>query len=187
MHGGDHDESLMAQTALGDQRAFRLLMVRHMERSIRLAQALLGTSTDADEIAQEAFIRVWRGRASFDPTIARFTTWFYRIVVNLAIDRSRQPRGDPIESADEIAADEPGPLARLIAREEECAAAQCIAQLPARQRTAIALFHFEGLSMRDAAETMGVSDKAFESLLVRARATLKQRVMDAQVRSRRRS
>ena len=149
--------------------------------------ALEGGTSDADDVAQEAFVRVWKGASSFDPAIARFTTWLYRIVVNLAIDRSRRPSGDPVEAAADIAADEPGALAGLIAKEEQAAITEGISRLPERQRAAIALFHFEGLSGREAAAAMEVSEKAFESLLVRARATLKQRVLEMQTRSRRRS
>lgn len=177
MQEGDRDEALLGKAALGDQRAFRALMARHMGRTIRLAESILGGRADADDIAQEAFIRVWRGAASFDPTVARFTTWLYRIVLNLAIDRSRRPRGDPIETAEQVATDEPGALAGLIAKEEQHAVAASVSQLPARQRAAIALFHFDELSGREAAAAMDMTEKAFESLLTRARATLKQRVL----------
>jgi RNA polymerase sigma-70 factor (ECF subfamily) len=182
MHEGDRDEALLVQAAQGDHRAFRILMGRHMSRTIRLAESILGSTADADDIAQEAFVRVWKGATSFDPTVARFTTWLHRIVVNLAIDRSRRPRGDPIEDAEYVAADEPGALARLIGKEEQEAIAECISQLPARQRVAIALFHFEGLSGRKAAAAMEMTEKAFESLLIRARATLKDRVLAAHSR-----
>jgi RNA polymerase sigma-70 factor, ECF subfamily len=186
MHEGGGDEALVAESASGNDRAFRLLMARHMGRTIRLAESILGGTSDADDVAQEAFVRVWKGASSFDPAVARFTTWLYRIVVNLAIDRCRRPRGDPIEAAVDIAADEPGALAGLIAKEEQDAIAEGISQLPERQRAAIALFHFEWLSGREAAAAMEMSEKAFESLLTRARATLKQRVLEAQSRSRRR-
>jgi RNA polymerase sigma-70 factor (ECF subfamily) len=78
-------------------------------------------------------------------------------------------------------------LAGLIAKEEQDVITACISQLPERQRAAIALFHFEGLSGREAAAAMEVGEKAFESLLSRARTTLKQRVLEVQTRSRRRS
>ena len=187
MHEGDGDEALVAQNASGNAGAFRLLMARHMGRTIRLAESILGGTSDADDVAQEAFVRVWKGASSFDPAIARFTTWLYRIVVNLAIDRSRRPSGDPVEAAADIAADEPGALAGLIAKEEQAAITEGISRLPERQRAAIALFHFEGLSGREAAAAMEVSEKAFESLLVRARATLKQRLLETQAHSRRQS
>jgi RNA polymerase sigma-70 factor (ECF subfamily) len=180
MQQGDGDDALMAQTARGDQRAFRMLIARHMGRTIRIAETVLGSAIDADDVAQEAFVRVWSRATAFDPTIARFTTWLYRIVVNLAIDRARRPASEPIEAADRIATDEPNALANLVAKEDRAAIAECISQLPDRQRAALALFHFEGLSGRDAAEAMEMTEKAFESLLIRARASLKQRLLGLQ-------
>jgi RNA polymerase sigma-70 factor, ECF subfamily len=177
MDEGDADEALMLQTALGSHRAFRILMARHIGSTIRIAETVLGDTAESDDVAQEAFMRVWRRASSFDPSVARFTTWLYRIVVNLAIDRARRPRGDPIENAEHVATDEPGALASIIAKEDASTVGQCIAQLPERQRAALALFHFEGLSGRDAAQVMEMTEKAFESLLIRARAALKQRVL----------
>jgi RNA polymerase sigma-70 factor (ECF subfamily) len=185
MHEGEADEALMVQTARGSHRAFRILMARHMGRTLRIAETVLGSATDSDDVAQEAFARVWGRASSFDPTVAQFTTWLYRIVVNLAIDRARRPRSDPIEAAEHVATEEPNALSRLIASEEQNTIAEYIAQLPERQRVALALFHFEGLSGRDAAQALEMTDKAFESLLVRARATLKQRLLREQARSRR--
>ena len=90
MPGNESDESLMTLVAEGDQRAFRLLMGRHMGLAIRVAQRLLGDAAEADDIGQEAFLRVWKRAGSFDPKVARFTTWLYRIVLNLALDRRRK-------------------------------------------------------------------------------------------------
>jgi RNA polymerase sigma-70 factor (ECF subfamily) len=185
MHEGDTDEALMVQIAQGDHRAFRVLMSRHMGRTIRIAEAILGGTAESDDVSQEAFLRVWNRAGSFDPTVAQFTTWLYRIVVNLAIDRSRRPRGEPIEEAEHVPANAPNALTDLIAREDRDTVAQCMSQLPERQRAALALFHFEALSGRDAAAAMEMTEKAFESLLVRARTALKLRVIGAQERSRR--
>jgi RNA polymerase sigma-70 factor (ECF subfamily) len=187
MPEGDADEALMVQTAQGSQRAFRILMARHMARAIRIADAIVGSCADSDDVAQEAFVRVWQRASTFDPKVARFTTWLYRIVVNLAIDRARRPRGEPIETALHVTTDEASALANLIAGEDASMVTACMSQLPDRQRAALALFHFEGLSGREAAEAMKMTQKAFESLLVRARATLKQRVLVAQTLSRRRA
>ena len=174
------DEQLLARTAAGDQRAFRPLVARHMGRAIRLAQAIIGNASDADDIAQDAFLRVWRQAGSFDPDIARFATWLHRIVVNLAIDRTRRPRAEPIELAEDVPSDEPGALVVLIGAEERDVVRNALAEIPERQRAAIALFHLEGLSVREAATAMSMSEKAFESLLTRARRTLKQSVLAAQ-------
>ena len=181
-HGDEEpsDEQLLARTAAGDQRAFRPLIARHMGRAIRLAQAISGNASDADDIAQDAFLRVRRQSGSFDPAIARFTTWLHRIVVNLAIDRTRRPRAEPIELAEDVPSDEPGALVVLIAAEERDVVRKALAEIPDRQRAAIALFHLEGLSVREAATAMSMSEKAFESLLTRARQALKQSVLAAQ-------
>lgn len=81
------DESLMTLVAQGDQRAFRVLMGRNMGLAIRVAQRVVGNAAEADDIGQDAFLRVWKRARSFDPRIARFTTWLYRIVLNLVRDR----------------------------------------------------------------------------------------------------
>jgi RNA polymerase sigma-70 factor, ECF subfamily len=178
----ESDEDLLARTASGDHRAFRPLVARHMGRATRLAQTIVGNPSDADDIAQDAFLRVWRRAESFDPDVARFTTWLHRIVVNLAIDRARRPPAEPLELAEGIPSNEPSALVGLIAAEERDAVRNALAELPDRQRAALALFHLEALSVREAATAMSVSEKAFESLLTRARVTLKQSVFTARKR-----
>jgi RNA polymerase sigma-70 factor (ECF subfamily) len=173
------DEELMALVSAGDHAAFRALMGRHMRRAIRVAQGVTGNAAEADDVGQEAFVRVWRRAASFDPAIARFTTWMHQIVVNLAIDRMRRPRTEPIELAEEMPDQAPGALSVLIDAEEQQAVRSALAQMPERQRAAITLFHFEGLSGRESAQAMSLTESAFESLLTRARATLKQHVQAA--------
>lgn len=166
----------MARIAAQDSRALRTLMARHMGRTIRLAEGILRSSSDSEDVAQEAFVRVWRLSDSFDPMRGRFATWLNRIVVNLAIDRLRKPRGEAIELAEEVQSGEPDALAEMISDEERRAVAAALATLPERQRIAIALFHFEGLSGRDGAAAMDLGEKAFESLLIRARVSLREKV-----------
>jgi RNA polymerase sigma-70 factor (ECF subfamily) len=173
---GQSDEALMALTARRDACAFRQLMERHMARAIRLAERVVRGRAEADEIAQDAFLRVWTAAASFDPHVGRFTTWLYRIVINLSLDRLRRPMHRPLEEAGDPPAQDPEPVAVIIAAEQRRLVAQALAALPPRQRAALALFHMEGLSGREAAEAMKVSEKAFESLLIRARAALRQKV-----------
>lgn len=185
MAGSESDESLMGLVAQGDQRAFRILMGRHMTLAIRVAQRVVGNAAEADDIGQDAFLRVWRRAASFDPRVARFTTWLYRVVLNLALDRIRKPSHASIDQAAEVRSDDPEPVTLMIADEERRMIAAAMATLPERQRAAIVLFHMEGLGGRDAAKSMNVSEKAFESLLVRARSALKQYV-EKQDKNRRR-
>jgi RNA polymerase sigma-70 factor (ECF subfamily) len=176
MPGNESDESLMTLVAEGDQRAFRLLMGRHMGLAIRVAQRLLGDAAEADDIGQEAFLRVWKRAGSFDPKVARFTTWLYRIVLNLALDRRRKITPLPIDDAVEIRSDDPEPLTMMIENEDRQEVDAAMAALPERQRVAIALFHMEGLSVREAAQSMNVTEKALESLLLRARSAIKKHV-----------
>jgi RNA polymerase sigma-70 factor (ECF subfamily) len=174
MAARESDESLMALVAQGDQRAFRILMGRHMTLAIRVAQRVVGDAAEADDIGQDAFLRVWSRAASFDPRLARFTTWLYRVVLNLAFDRVRKPWHASIDEAAEVRSSDPEPVMLMIEDEERRTVAAAIAALPERQRAAIVLFHMEGLSGREAAQSLNVSEKAFESLLVRARSALKQ-------------
>lgn len=174
------DEALMAAVVERHQVAFRTLMGRHMPRAIRVAQRIVRDQAEADDIGQEAFLRIWSRASSFDPDVARFTTWLYRIVLNLAFDRVRKPVFSSIEEADEIAADDPEPIERLIADEERLALERAMAQLSDRHRAAVALFHMEGLSGEDSARVMNLSAKAFESLLARARAILREQVKKVQ-------
>jgi RNA polymerase sigma-70 factor, ECF subfamily len=173
---GESDEELMARVASGDHPAFRGLMTRHMGRAIRLAATVVRHAGEADDIAQEAFIRVWRNACVFDPKVARFTTWMHRIVINLAIDRRRRPGDGSIEVPEELPDTSAGALAGLIIAEQQAALQRALGQLSDRQRAAIALFHFEGLSSHDSALAMNLSESAFESLLTRARSALRQRV-----------
>jgi len=170
------DEALMAKVSARQQQAFRILMSRHMKRAVRVAHRVVRDAAEADDISQDAFLRVWSHAASFDPKIARFTTWLYRIVLNLAFDRTRRRPLAPIEEAGDVPGRDPEPVERLIADEERCLLEQAMANLSERQRGAIALFHMEGLSGEEAAKVMNLSAKAFESLLGRARATLKEHV-----------
>jgi RNA polymerase sigma-70 factor, ECF subfamily len=176
----ESDEMLMAAMASGDQRSLRILMDRHMTSVIRLSERILMSRSEADDIAQEAFFRVWRNAARFDPNRASFKTWLYRIVVNLAIDRKRRPVPAPIEAAADQPCGAPDALATVIEAERQRDMKAALAALPENQRMAIALFHFEGLSARDGAAAMSLSAKAFESLLIRARRALKQQIADEQ-------
>jgi RNA polymerase sigma-70 factor, ECF subfamily len=174
------DEALMEAVSARQQQAFRILIGRHMRRAVRVAQRVVRDAAEADDIGQDAFLRVWSHAASFDPDVARFTTWLYRIVLNLAFDRARRRPLLPIDEASDVRASDPEPVEHLIADEERRALEQAMASLSERQRGAIALFHMEGLSGEESARAMNLSAKAFESLLARARTTLREQVQKIQ-------
>lgn len=179
-HGGvieDDDSALMLRVGCGDQRAFAALMDRHLVRTVRLAARLLGSEALADDVAQEAFVRVWRHAPTWQDSAARgarFTTWLYKIVSNLVIDEKRKrvhvAIDDIAEPLDDAA---PDGERVLIDRQRAAAVRQALDQLPDRQKEAFVLCFYEEYSNRDAAAALDVSVKALEALLVRARRALR--------------
>ena len=169
----DLDEALVARTAKGDSEAFRVLMERHMRRSQRLAMRLTGNASDADEIVQDAFLRLWTKAETWQPGRGKFTTWFFRILVNLCLDRRRRSTPLPLESAGDPVDPRQSAVAKIYEDEVGHAVRRAIADLPERQRAALALCYYEELSKLEAAETLSVSVSALEALLVRARRTLR--------------
>jgi RNA polymerase sigma-70 factor (ECF subfamily) len=170
------DADLMRWSAAGDRAAFAVLVERHGERALRIALRVLGDPAEAEEVAQEALLRAWQAAGSFDPGRAQVTTWLHRIVLNLAIDRTRRRAAAPQAGEAALAAlpdPAPGPEAAAAAAEERAALAAALAQLPARQRAAIALAYEEGLSGAEAAAALDVSERALEGLLRRARLMLR--------------
>jgi len=172
------DEALMAAIAAGDQRAFARLVERHLARTVGLATRVMGSRADGEEIAQEAFARVWSHAARWRPIggggNARFTTWLYRIVVNLAIDRKRRPTFSAIEDIDEPADETADGFTQIHRQQVSDAVTAAMMRLPERQRIALALCFFEGMSNIEAGKIMSLTVGAVESLLVRARRTLRQ-------------
>lgn len=171
------DESLMAEIAVGDRVAFSRLVERHLARTVGLATRLMGTRADGEEVAQEAFARVWSHAGRWRPIggggNARFTTWLYRIVVNLAIDRKRRPGFASMEEAQEPADEADDGFTQIHRRQVSQSVAAAMMRLPDRQRTALTLCFFEGMSNIDAGKIMSLSVGAVESLLVRARRSLR--------------
>jgi RNA polymerase sigma-70 factor (ECF subfamily) len=169
------DASLMARLRDGDRTALGELVRRHQRRVLDIAVRTLRDHTLAEDIAQEAFLRVWRSAADYVPS-ARFTTWLYRIVVNLCLDARKKRRTllgetpdqpDPQHTPAESAVDHADRAAVIRA---------ALDRLPERQRVAVLLHKYSGLSMREIADTTGWTESAVESLLVRAYATLRQKL-----------
>jgi len=172
----DQDLRLMAAIAGGDEDALRRLMERHLARVVAVAQRILGHEEGADDVAQEAFTRVWRSAAAFDSSGARaqFTTWLYKITFNLCLDRRRRRRGEWVALDEELADSAPGPGLLEERRQVRYLLAQGLAQLSLRHRAALVLHYVDELSAREAAEVMGLGEKAFESLVLRARRSLRE-------------
>ncbi|HEX9461463.1 MAG TPA: sigma-70 family RNA polymerase sigma factor [Alphaproteobacteria bacterium] len=169
------DATLMARIAAGDRRAFDAFTRRHVAKCLAAAQRVLGNPSDAEDVVQDALLRVWDHAGQWTGAEARATTWLYRIVINLAIDRMRQSRMAlaPLADGEATADPAPTPLMLLEAREVEAFIARAILALPARQCEALSLCYFEGLSCAEGARALGISVSAMEALLVRGRRTLR--------------
>ncbi len=176
MRESEGDEQLMQQVAAGDERAFRVLADRHIAHILRLAERTLGTSAEADDVAQETLIRIWQNAGRWRSDRSRLTTWIYTIVYRLCVDRLRRTRGASLDFAMEVADSAPGPL-RLLSQNEDLHQLQtALKALQPRQRAAVTLFYYEGLDGEAAAEVLGMGLRAYWSLLHRARQSLHQQL-----------
>lgn len=171
------DAELLARSARGDRRAFDRIVARYGPIALRLAARVAPDRQSAEDIAQEALVRIWHRAADFDPHRARFTTWLYRIVVNLCIDLCRRPRPVPLPEGFDVADPATETGAALEQDEQRAAIARAMDDLTAAQRAALTLVYDEGLSGAEAAAALGVSTKAVERLLARARARLRERLL----------
>jgi RNA polymerase sigma-70 factor (ECF subfamily) len=155
--------------AAGDSAAFRRLIERESPRLLRFALGMLGSLEEAEDVVQETLLSLWENAATWTPE-ARIGTWLYRVCYNRSIDRLRRRRAFVDDSVLDALPDtvEPPDL-HLIHGEAARDVREAVARLAPRQRTAVLLFHFQDLQQREAAEIMGISEAALESLLARAR------------------
>jgi len=174
----DPDEDLLMQIADGDPAASRALVARKLPRILGLAQRMLGDKTEAEDVAQEAFLRVWRQAPKWRPGQARFDTWLHRVSLNLCYDRLRRRREIPTDDPPDLADDGPAPDRGLEARDTGRRVGAALARLPDRQREAIVLCHYQELGNIEAAAIMGVTVEALESLLSRGRRSLRAALAD---------
>jgi RNA polymerase sigma-70 factor, ECF subfamily len=173
----DNDEALMAKVARGDQLAYCELSRRHLPAMLGLARRVLGNAADAEDVAQEAMLRVWTHAPRWQP-LAAFRTWLTRVVVNLCLDRRRRRPWVALEAAGEIVDPAPGVTEKAEQSERERLLRAAIAELPARQRAAIVLTYSEGMSNAQVADTLDTTVSAVETLLIRGKKNLRARLSD---------
>jgi RNA polymerase sigma-70 factor (ECF subfamily) len=171
------DEDLMLRVASGDKVAFQCLARRHSKSTFALARRIAGNDEDAEEIVQEALIRVWTAAPRWRPDAA-FKTWLYRIAVNLCLNLRRQKPLVALEEAGDRPDPEPLAIDLLERKQSDKFVANAIAWLPERQRAVLVLTYYEGLSNAETADMMDTSVSSVESLLVRAKRTLRARLGD---------
>lgn len=167
------ETGLVAAASRGDAAAFRKLMDRHLGTIVAIGRRMLRDDAEAEDVAQEAFLRLWRSGGSLEIGAAGVRPWLRRVVSNLCLDRVRSK--GRVTITDEVPdMPEPATQQRTIEDgETQARVAQSMQRLPERQRLALTLFHFEGMSQIEIGNVMGISDEAVESLLSRARRQMK--------------
>ncbi|HDR27797.1 RNA polymerase sigma factor [Rhodovulum sp.] len=169
---GEPDEVLLVAYGRGDARAARALTLRLTPRALGYAARLLRDAAEAEDVAQEAMLRLWRIAPEWRMGEAKVTTWLYRVVTNLCTDRLRRRRGQGLDEVPEPEDDAPGVEARMIAQARVDALDAALAALPERQRQAVILRHIEGLSNPEIAGIMEIGVEAVESLTARGKRAL---------------
>jgi len=165
----DEDDRLVALYAAGDGAAPRILTARFLPLAFRLAMRMLANRAEAEDVAQEAMLRLFRAAPGWRPGQAKLSTWHYRVTANLCTDRLRKRPMLPLDEAAEVADGAPSAEQGLTQAARHAALARALDGLPERQRTAVVLRHIEGLQNPEIAEIMGVGVEAVESLVARGK------------------
>jgi RNA polymerase sigma-70 factor (ECF subfamily) len=170
-------EQILSRIAAGDRQAFAGIVER-FQRPLYgfLGRMGLGQS-QADELAQETFLRAWRGLGTYQPGKAAFSTWLFAIARHLALDelarQARRPEQATGDALPEVASDEPQPPARLALARQRQRVHDALGLLPAADRSALALFHIEELGLAEVARIENCTEGALKVRLHRARLRLR--------------
>ncbi len=171
------DAELLCGIQNGSHPAFSALVHRHARRFYSVAYRFTARREDAEDVVQDVFLKLWERPEMWQPEKqAKFTTWFYRVVVNQCLDRHKRKSPLPLADDARIADEGQGAEDMLIRSEEQDMLEYAIAALPERQRVALNLCFYEALSNQEAANVMGINLKALQSLLMRAKAALKEQM-----------
>jgi RNA polymerase sigma factor (sigma-70 family) len=167
------DDALMQRVLARDRVAFRILAERYGDRLYRIGWRMMGDAVEAEDVAQEAMLKLW-SQTQWRVGEAGIGAWLARVATNAALDRLRKSRFRSDEDIPERADESPLADAMIAQNHEAARARAAIAALPDNQRAAIVLTYYEDIPNKDAADMLDLNIKAFESLLFRARASLKQ-------------
>jgi RNA polymerase sigma-70 factor (ECF subfamily) len=172
----DPDTDLVVRAGQGDRAAAQALMARHLPKMLTVARRMLGSQAEAEDAVQDAFLKLWTHAARWQPGKAKFETWLYRVTLNKCYDRLRRRAPASLDEAAEVV--DPAPAADAVLENAALAGEieAALAQLPERQRAAILLCHHQECGNIEAAEILGISVEALESLLARGRRALRDRL-----------
>jgi len=170
------DEELMQAVARGDLSAFEQLVLRRQQEAWNAAYRFLNDAAEAEDAAQDAFLKILDAAPRYRPT-ATFRTYLFRVVTRLCLNRMQKKRPHYVDRLPVSPSADPGPPERLARRETAAAVRRALDDLPPRHRAALTLRHYEVMSYQEIAETMDASVKSVERLLGRGREGL-QRLLD---------
>jgi RNA polymerase sigma-70 factor, ECF subfamily len=173
------DERLMEAIAGGDIDSLGEIVTRYQQLAWSVAYRLLNDRMEAEDAAQEVFIRVLDAAPRYRPE-GSFRTYLYQILTRLCIDRLRKKRPTSVETVPDLADPSAGPVDRLLAKERESQVRRALDALPLNQRTALILRHYENLSYAEIAQVMSLTRKAVERLIARAGTSLQARLSHLQ-------
>lgn len=173
------DDALLAQYSQGDAAAARALTARLTPRVFGHAVRVLGDRAEAEDVAQDAMMRLWKVAPDWRMGEAKVSTWLYRVTANLCTDRLRRKRGVGLNEVDEPIDPSPSVMDQLQTRERMNALQAGLQTLPERQRQAMILRHIEGLANPEIAEILEISTEAVESLTARGKRALAQALAPA--------
>ena len=166
------DDDLVARFAVGDQAAARALTMRLLPGALALSRRMLGDAAEAEDVAQEAMLRLWKIAPDWQAGRAKPSTWLHHVTRNLCIDTLRKRQKSSRDEMEEPIDDSPGAMDGLIAQDRAAAMNSALARLPERQRIAIHLRHFEEHTNMEIAEIMGVTVETVEGLIGRGKRKL---------------
>ena len=166
------DDALMVLYANGDTQAARALTYRHAPRVLALSRRLLQNTAEAEDVAQDAMLRLWKVAPNWRQGEAKVSTWLYRITSNLCIDRMRKKKGSNLDEIPEPVDDKPSIESQMQLKDRVTALQVAMAQLPERQKLAVTLRHIEELSNPQISQIMDISVDAVESLTARGKRAL---------------
>lgn len=168
------DEALLVAYGNGDRMAAAILTRRFVPRLVSYAGRMLNDRAEAEDVAQETMLRLWRAAPDWEQGEAKVTSWLFRVATNLCIDRQRKrKRQAPLEAAGDPASGEPGAAEQMTDADRAAALRGALDTLPERQRQAVVLRHLEGLSNPEIAQIMDIGVEAVESLTARGKRALK--------------
>ena len=176
----DEDDRLLERVGFGDEAAFRRLVERHVDKGYALALRILRNPADAEDVVQDALVKVWTGRGTWRAGRARFSTWLYRVITNRCIDLCRRPRTSDVDSVPELPDGKADAVSTIHVGEVNLLLERAMGKLPNQQRIALILSYDDDLSNPDIAEIMDTTISAVESLLKRGRQQLRSTLMSVE-------